>query len=192
MKKTRAAIREAFERLLETTDNNEITVIAIAREAQIGRKTFYAHYGSVDEVLSQIARERIAQMVKEIRVKDMPSSLEDWVRQFTRAALVSLHESPYLNTNVLRCLPRRHVLDMVRAPLMDACAAELAAFGFMQAPAFDLCLSVYLGGLCAAYEAWSSFDGEGDIETAAEVVSQAATYGIVGVLQDQARAGATA
>ena len=53
--RSRNAILSAFERLLMDKPLADITVSAIAREANVDRKTFYVHFGTVDGLLDAIA-----------------------------------------------------------------------------------------------------------------------------------------
>ena len=61
--RTEKAIVEAFLKLAEEQDPQKITVTALAREADIDRKTFYLHYDTVDAVADALLKqgaERIA------------------------------------------------------------------------------------------------------------------------------------
>ena len=76
--RTRKAIMEAFETLLETHRLDKITVSAIAREADIDRKTFYLHYGSIGDLVSLKIGEgidRIVAALKERGAGKEPSEL---------------------------------------------------------------------------------------------------------------------
>ena len=61
--RSRKAIIEAFDRLLEEKELDQITVSAIAREANIDRKTFYVHFGTIDGLLDALAEERVDEIL---------------------------------------------------------------------------------------------------------------------------------
>ncbi|MBR2521990.1 MAG: TetR/AcrR family transcriptional regulator [Coriobacteriales bacterium] len=50
-RRTEAAILQAFDELLKGLDSKKITVSALAREADIDRKTFYLHYNSIEDLV---------------------------------------------------------------------------------------------------------------------------------------------
>ena len=64
--RTRKAILAAFEKLLEKKDLSEITISSIAREADIDRKTFYLHFGSIDGLLDAVAEESVDYIVNTV------------------------------------------------------------------------------------------------------------------------------
>ena len=51
--RTRKAIQTAFRNLVVRQGAEKITVSALAREADIDRKTFYLHYASLDELAEE-------------------------------------------------------------------------------------------------------------------------------------------
>lgn len=64
--RTRRAIMDAFKGLLAQREPAKITVSAIAREANIDRKTFYLHFGSVDGLLQAVADDIVHEIVSTV------------------------------------------------------------------------------------------------------------------------------
>jgi AcrR family transcriptional regulator len=60
IRKTEVAITEAFIRLLGRKGYQEITIQEILDEADVGRSTFYAHFGTKDELLRTICADLFA------------------------------------------------------------------------------------------------------------------------------------
>lgn len=56
-KKTRRAIYRAFEELMASEHYSNVTVAQIIDRADIGRSTFYAHFDTKDDLLSEMCRE---------------------------------------------------------------------------------------------------------------------------------------
>ncbi len=55
--KTKRAIRSALIKLMTEHTISEISITALAAEADINRKTFYMHYSSIEAVLSEMEEE---------------------------------------------------------------------------------------------------------------------------------------
>lgn len=55
--KTREAIHNAFKQMICDMDYDAITIKELTQRAQINRKTFYLHYGSLDDLLEELQQE---------------------------------------------------------------------------------------------------------------------------------------
>lgn len=177
--KTRNLIEGAFKRLLETTEYGSITVSAIAREAQVSRKTFYAHYSSIDELLRKMALDEVSRIANEIQPHGELLDIEDWVTEFTRRIMLTLQNNLSLNSNVMRCVPLASILEMLRAPLLEVCLNELGKRGIDMVPESDNYLMFYLGGLSAVYETWQlSGQDEKTLDEVARQIAHITWYGI--------------
>lgn len=66
VKKTKRAIRSAFYSLIREKPLEKITVREIAERAEINKTTFYAHYETVYDLVDQLEREAVEEILKEI------------------------------------------------------------------------------------------------------------------------------
>lgn len=57
VKKTKKAIQDAFKEMICTMEIQNITVKAISEKAQINRKTFYYHYETIEDLISELMQE---------------------------------------------------------------------------------------------------------------------------------------
>ena len=62
--KTKRAIREAVIELMRDHDPREITVREVADAAYINRRTFFAHYDSVSQVVDEVVEEGATEVVR--------------------------------------------------------------------------------------------------------------------------------
>lgn len=64
--KTKASIKDALYQLIAEKRFKDITVVELCKKAQIGRKTFYLHYYSIENVINEIFQEHIQDVNKSI------------------------------------------------------------------------------------------------------------------------------
>lgn len=62
--KTKAAIQNAYLSLLMEKNTTKISIAEIARHANIDRKTFYLHYRSVDDIISEFTEALIGELLQ--------------------------------------------------------------------------------------------------------------------------------
>lgn len=71
VKKTKRAIRQAFERLLMTRPLSKITVTELAKEAEINKATFYLHYTDIYDLYTQSLSEHLQMLADRIDFIDL-------------------------------------------------------------------------------------------------------------------------
>lgn len=184
VRRTKRAIREALTELAQERDFEKISVAAVARVADIDRKTFYLHYRSVDEVVDELMREEAELIVAAVR--------EELLSERDGVDVGDLFAK--LSVNLAQDLARRgHVADhtsievvlrKIEGPLTEALIEEdslgLAAMG----PYLGYCVSFFIAGVLAVYRRWLVSDSEIPLEDLAAMAGTAAFAGVNGLLGD--------
>ena len=121
--RSRNAILSAFERLLMEKPLADITVSAIAREANVDRKTFYVHFGTVDGLLDAIAVDVVEMIVDSVE-KTLASMDGDTNERALGAAATffktvneALCNNLVLNRQLIENIPLDDFMARLRSPL---------------------------------------------------------------------------
>lgn len=80
--KTLARIRAAFLKLVSENSYDELTVSALCEQAQIGRKTFYVYYSSLDCLFEEILEEITRDYLRSIEEYSAPTHIREITRKF--------------------------------------------------------------------------------------------------------------
>lgn len=120
VQRTRSFLREAFLKLIIEHGYEPITVRQIAKEAQVGYKTFYRHYESKEALLHTI----LAELVNDVRQTLDRSESSQTPLQNTMMALRFTKD----NGDLFLALMQSPVADQLLQPLLQAMTEEGAAF----------------------------------------------------------------
>lgn len=158
--RTRTAISAAFYRLLDRMPYSKITVSALAREANINRKTFYLHYRSVDDLLRFAVRSTVIQMVENMyrdlghqHSGEQPTA-EVALRCLTEQIMRGLTENARRDQNLLRSVPSSVLQDMAIEPLRDLISDLRKRRNAPAIPHLNYLLACYLGCVLTCYREW--------------------------------------
>lgn len=182
--RTKQSIEDAFEKLIIDNDYEKITVSAIAREANINRKTFYLHYDSVDDVLDSMAKHHAEQTVRTIAEKGLFEKRPLDANAIAQAIGESYREARLFNPLFMRKLPVSHLIDAVQPQLEEFIAKAREEKGLPPVDRLDYYVRFFLGGMFQAYESWYNAGDDVQFDDIAKVVSLALTRGLDGVLSE--------
>lgn len=153
-RRTRKAIFDAFEELAEQRHYAAITVGQIIERADIGRSTFYAHFGTKDELLDQMCHELFAHVFEGVEDSaHTHDSLQEPTLTGTLSHLLHhLHEDHSGIGGKLLAEGEPHFSAYFRAQLATFfanCLPEHCSW----VPR-DLLLSLVVGGFCQVVSWW--------------------------------------
>lgn len=182
--RSRNAILSAFERLLMDRPLAEITVSAIAREANVDRKTFYVHFGTVDGLLDAIAVNVVETIVDSVE-KTLASMDGDTNERALGAAATffktineALCNNLVLNRQLIENIPLDDFMTRLRVPLEHEIAErDLLPHG-LKDEMFDYYLAFLLSGIIGIYRTWALSDGSVSIERISEVANNLTLNGL--------------
>lgn len=182
--RSRNAILSAFERLLMDRPLADITVSAIAREANVDRKTFYVHFGTVDGLLDAIAVNVVETIVDSVE-KTLVSMDGDTNERALGAAATffktineALCNNLVLNRQLIENIPLDDFMTRLRVPLEhEITERDLLPHG-LKDEMFDYYLAFLLSGIIGIYRTWTLSDGSVPIERISEVANNLTLNGL--------------
>lgn len=180
--RSRKAIVEAYERLLIDRDPSKITVSAIAREANIDRKTFYVHFGTIEGLLDAVAEDITASIVGEVEGRLSGKRAEEAPGEALNSFFAALNEAIsanlVLNRRFVECTSTETIVRRFRKPF----ARILRERGHRPLGMRDDMLEYYLtflfGGIISIYRYWMLSDGDAPIEEVTRVANALTQEGL--------------
>ena len=166
--RSRNAILSAFERLLMEKPLADITVSAIAREANVDRKTFYVHFGTVDGLL-----DAIASMDGDTNERALGAAAT-----FFKTVNEALCNNLVLNRQLIENIPLDDFMARLRAPLEHEIAERDLLPQGLKDEMFDYYLAFLLSGIIGIYRTWALSDGSVPIERVSEVANDLTLNGL--------------
>jgi len=176
--RTRRAIMEAFSKLLAEKEIGKITVSAIAREADIDRKTFYLHYTSVDDLVEQVTRGYADQVINALRERGKGKSTAECVHIALAEINDIVEQNIEMFTHVASSISTDQVLArFAHAMETDPSVDDVRALEEIE-PNMRMRLQFYAAGALSLYSTWLQSDHAAPIETISNTIEEAITSNI--------------
>ncbi len=181
--RTRTAMRKALIDLLVETDYKKITITALARKADIDRKTFYTHYSSISELFEDTVREQVSTALQ----RTDPLELFRNPKAYTKHLLHLISESIPISFDKRRLIIRHIPLtEYVRCWTVVFKEHIMEQTGKLTAET-ERCLKVlldfYVGGLANSFTLWVSSDNPLSFEVMSDLISESVVNGFSGVVR---------
>ena len=158
VRRSRRAIVAAFDRLITKTPLEQVTVSAIAREADVDRKTFYQHFGSVDGLLDAIADDVVTELLDEVelatRARVEAAADVTPLRAFFAALAEYLSKNETLGRGYCEHVPSELLFEYLSRPLVRQSVERGFVRGDVPDEELEMMLAFGLGGLFSLYRWW--------------------------------------
>ena len=174
--KTREAIIKAYLDLITEKGTSQVTISELARRANIDRKTFYLHYYSADDVLSEYVEQKfnmIVSVMEENHYFDSPFDVEmliDLLDRFykeeEKLLLAAAGGDSYDFWIKIHDILADKTKDLY-APLVNIDSAEISAY-------YDF----FTAGVIDVYRRWSRGEYSYDLRHLVEMIGGVVRTGI--------------
>lgn len=182
--RTRRAIEEAFERLIVDYDYDKITVSALAKEANINRKTFYLHYQSVDDVLDSMASNHARYMLNRITSEGFFDEVPFNMEHVAQSIGSIYREARLVNPIFMRKLPLDHLIEASKVQWEEVVTRERARKGLEPLENTGYYVQFFLGGMLKTYECWYNSGDNTSFDEIAHIVAYSLLRGLNGIMSE--------
>lgn len=180
--RSRRAIVAAFDRLLEDNELDQITVSAIAREADIDRKTFYVHFGTIDGLLDALAEERAEEVVDAMeqacRDAGPEEEIEHAIQGFFELANRMVRTRLVENCCRMKSVPAEELLMRAREPFQRKLIEREMIVSRLPPEVLEYYLSFLFGGILSIYRTWILSDRSMPLERVSEMANELIVGGL--------------
>lgn len=181
--KTKKAIRAAFTELMSQKPIDEITVSDVAEEALINRKTFYAHYDGVHEIVAEMEDEIIASLQSLLTGKsfeDILGNPYDLFRDVMRIINKDIDVYGRLMTTSGNSNLVHKMIQMIRSQVCSAYEDKAP----MDKQTLDMIVYFMLCGMLAVFAEWYNTGRKQSIEELSDKLSLLCFDGIHGMIKE--------
>ena len=181
--RTRKAIMDAFEKLLTQYRLDKITVSAIAREADIDRKTFYLHYASVNDLATMKVEEGIERIVNALKERGAGKEPSELVH----IALTEVNSIYKEHLDIYEKIASTLTVGVLLEQFNDVARFCLSHLGLdpdlVEDDQLRMRAQFFLAGGLSLYASWLQSDHSTPIESVSDAIESAINADKVPVLE---------
>ena len=151
--KTRKLIIETFKEMIIEMDYNEITIKELADRANINRKTFYAHFECIEDILAELIEQIAEKLLEHLEKAGVFSSPS--VEVFVKAMELTLNENLELYKKLIVANSYRfflrNVKDIIKKSINNAGLTNAVDCNPVE---LDFICEFIASGLAKIYKMW--------------------------------------
>ena len=179
--RTRKAIMDAFSDLIAEQSIEKVSISALARKANIDRKTFYLHYSSINDLVNSFIRQHLERLLAVIK-EHADESPVDQLHPLLQEANALFEENIPMWTHLADNLSTDQMIDIIADSLGPAIvnaglAKEEDMYRFEDLLALARIRYALAGGL-SLYTFWLKNGCREPVEAVSKIIENAAKKGI--------------
>ena len=179
--KTRKAIRNAFAQLLSQKDMQEITIKDIAETADINRKTFYAHYTGVHQVIDEIENDIVSDFGKLLHETDLKRCLKNPSDILEKLSQTINGDIDFYG-NLMKMNRNSSLISKIIQEIKTSFVESLNEQFSLDAFSVDVLADFVVSGMLAVFQNWFNSSRTRSIEELSKKISLVAMFGVNGLL----------
>ena len=156
-RKSTEAIKSALLSMLAEKSLSEISVSQLAELADVNRKTFYNHYSSLHDVLTDIENDLSDSIFHVLKKEDLLETLAD-PKPFFTALFSNLQKKEHIYRILISAGVEAELFTKVQSWAGDYIYRAVSQTLFIDYEIFHFYLNVILSQISAAYNQWFSSD----------------------------------
>jgi len=180
--KTKKAIRQTFTNLMSRKPLEEITVSDVASGAMINRKTFYAHYASIYDIISEIEDEIVDSFQHMLEGKRFEDILENPYSLF-RDLNQTINNNIDLYGRLLTVSGTSNLVHKIIQMIRQQIKLTYKDESPVEPKTLDMAVYFLLSGLLAVFTEWYNSGRTQPIEKISEPLSLLCIDGINGIMR---------
>ena len=184
VKRTQNAIHQAFFKLAQTQDITKISVTALAKEADIDRKTFYLHYDSIEDLIDKLLIDEAHRIAESLKPCVLDENGTFNTAEIFSALNESISKSFSTNLNALEHTSYEVLVDRVEPVLVQIIASQdLLHMRDALGPYLEYIVAYICSGFFAVYKLWKAQGENIPVNKIAEAVGVYVVSGLNGIRQ---------
>ena len=180
--KTKKAIRQTFTDLMSRKPLEEITVSDIAVGAMINRKTFYAHYASIYDIVSEIEDEIVSSFQQMLEGKRFEDILENPYGLF-HGLVQTIDNNIDLYGRLLTVSGTSNLVQKIIQMIRQHVFLTYKDESPVEPKTLDMAVCFLLSGLLAVFTEWYNSGRTQPVEEISEQLSLLCIDGMNGIIK---------
>jgi len=180
--KTKKAIRNALAELLLQKELHEITIKDIAETADINRKTFYAHYAGVYQVVDEIENDIVSEFSALLRDMDLNHCIHHPNDVFEKLTDV-INGNIEFYGNLMRMNKNTSLVSKIVQEMKESLKHSFADQIRIDQFTMDAISNFIISGMLAVFQHWFNSDRKQSLDELSRTISVIAMLGVNGLIE---------